>query len=159
MSVYERSVRVDAPLERVWDFHSKGSGLEALTPDWMNLVIEESRGPDGEPDPEILEAGAVIVSSVRPFGVGPRQNWTSEIVTREEGDDHAMFRDLMTDGPFRHWEHTHRFVADGDATLVHDRVEYQFPGGSLGKAIGPFAYVGFEPMFRFRHRKTRELLE
>jgi len=159
MSVYERSVRVDAPLERVWEFHSKGSGLEALTPGWMNLVIEGSRGPDGEPDPEILEAGAVIVSSVRPFGVGPRQNWTSEIVAREEFEDHGMFRDVMTDGPFARWEHTHRFVAEGDATVVHDRVDYQLPGGPLGKAIGPLAYVGFEPMFRYRHKTTRELLE
>ncbi|QGA83486.1 SRPBCC family protein [Halomicrobium sp. LC1Hm] len=159
MSVYERSVRVDAPLADVWEFHSTGDGLEALTPDWMNLVIEESRGPDGEPDPDVLTEGSVIVSSVRPLGVGPRQTWTSEIVAREESDEHAMFRDHMTEGPFAHWLHTHRFVAEGDATLVHDRIEYQFPGGPLGKAIGPFAYVGFEPMFRYRHRTTRQLLE
>jgi len=159
MSVYERSVRVDAGLERVWEFHSNGDGLEALTPDWMNLVIEESRGPDGGADPEVLEQGSVIVSSVRPFGVGPRQTWTSEIVAREEGEDHAMFRDVMTEGPFAHWEHTHRFIAEGESTLIHDRVEYQFPGGPLGKAIGPFAWVGFEPMFRHRHKTTKRLLE
>ena len=159
MSVYERSVRVDASLDRVWDFHSTGDGLEALTPGWMNLVVEEARGPDGERDPAVLEAGSVLVASVRPFGVGPRQTWTSKIVAREEHDDHALFRDVMADGPFAHWDHTHRFLAEDDATLIHDRVEYQFPGGPLGKVISPFAYVGFEPMFRYRHRETKELLK
>jgi len=68
MPVYERSTHVDAPFDDVWAFHSRGSGLEALTPDWLHLRIEESTGPDGQPDPDVLEEGATIVSSVRPFG-------------------------------------------------------------------------------------------
>jgi len=160
MSVFEREVRVAAPLEEVWEFHSTADGLVALTPDWMHLRVEETRGPDGEPDPEVLDTGAVIVSSVQPLGVGPRQQWVSEIVAREERDDEATFRDVMREGPFPAWEHTHRFHAVGEgATVVHDRVEYELPGGPLGRAIGPLGFVGMEPMFRFRHGKTRELLE
>lgn len=160
MDTYERQVRVDAPLSAVWDFHATGDGLVALTPDWMNIRIEEQRGPDGEPDPDELTAGSVVVSSIRPFGVGPRQRWVSDIVERREGDDEAMFRDEMREGPFPHWVHTHTFRADGDdATIVHDHVEYELPGGPLGRAVGPLGLLGFEPMFRYRHRKTRELLE
>ncbi|WP_276271366.1 SRPBCC family protein [Haloarcula litorea] len=159
MDTYERRVRVAAPLSEVWAFHASGDGLVALTPDWMHLRIEESRGPDGEPDPEVLEDGSTVVSSIRPFGVGPRQRWVSEIVAREEGDGEAMFRDVMREGPFPHWEHTHRFYADGDETVVEDHVEYELPGGPLGRAVGPLGVVGFEPMFRHRHRTTRELLE
>ena len=40
--------------------------------------------PDGEPDPEVLEAGSRIKLSMRPFGVGPRQEWTSVITERTE---------------------------------------------------------------------------
>lgn len=159
MATYSRLTRVSAPLSDVWDFHSRVSGLEALTPDWMHLRIESVTGPDGGPDPEILETGSEIEMSMRPFGVGPRQRWTSVILSRESGDERAEFRDEMRDGPFARWVHTHRFVADGAETIVEDEVEYELPGGPLGRSASPLAVVGFEPMFRARHRKTKELLE
>lgn len=159
MAVYERETVVEAPFEDVWEFHSKASGLVALTPEWMNLRVERVTGPGGDPDPEILEAGSKLVSSVQPFGVGPRQRWISYIATRREDDGEALFRDEMTRGPFPHWVHTHRFEAVPGGTRVGDRVEYRLPGGPLGRAVGPLGWVGFEPMFRYRHRRTRELLE
>lgn len=159
MPIYERSTRVEAPLDDVWDFHSRGSGLEALTPNFLNLRIESMEGPDGEPNPDILAEGATIDSSVRPFGAGPRQRWTSLIVERRAEDNHALFRDEMVDGPFASWLHTHRFSADGEGTMVHDHVEYELLDGPLGQVLNPFAVVGFEPMFRYRHWRTKELLE
>jgi len=160
MPVFEREVRVSAPLSDVWAFHATAEGLVALTPDWMHLRVEETRSPDGEPDPEELLPGSVVVSSIQPFGVGPRQQWISEIVARESGETEAMFRDVMTEGPFPEWEHTHQFRAAGElATVVHDRVEYRLPGGPLGRLAEPFGFVGMEPMFRFRHKQTKELLE
>jgi ligand-binding SRPBCC domain-containing protein len=159
MPVYQRETRVRAPFDEVWAFHSRVAGLEALTPGFMNLRIEEVVGPDGEPDPEVLEAGSAITMSMRPFGVGPRQRWVSRITERESGDGSGTFRDVMEGGPFRTWVHTHRFFADGDETVVADRVKYRLPLGPLGDAVGPLAVVGFEPMFRGRHRETRRLLE
>jgi ligand-binding SRPBCC domain-containing protein len=158
MPTYRRSTRVAAPIEEVWDFHSRIAGLEALTPGWMGLSVEAVRGPDGGPDPEILEVGSRIRMSMRPLGAGPPQQWTSRIVAREEHDGSAMFRDDMVDGPFTEWVHTHRFFADGDETILEDTVEYELPFGPVGRALGPFARVGFEPMFRYRHRQTRRLL-
>ncbi|WP_311174080.1 SRPBCC family protein [Halobellus ordinarius] len=159
MATYSRLTRVAAPLSDVWEFHSKISGLEALTPDWMNLRVESVTGPDGEADPEILESGSEIRMSMRPFGVGPRQHWTSVILDREADDERAVFRDEMRGGPFEQWVHIHRFIADGDETIIDDNVEYELPGGGVGRRVSPLAVVGFEPMFRARHRKTKELLE
>lgn len=159
MATYKRSVHVEAPLSDVWEFHSTGDGLVALTPDWMHLQIEESTGPDGEADPDVLDAGSTIVSTVRPFGVGPRQRWVSDIVDRERQDGYAMFRDEMAEGPFPHWVHTHSFYEGDGATVVRDFVEYELPGGIAGRAASPLAWVGFEPMFRYRHRKTKQILE
>ncbi|WP_336025434.1 SRPBCC family protein [Halobellus salinisoli] len=159
MATYSRLSRVSAPLDDVWEFHSRVSGLEALTPGWMNLRVESVTGRDGDPDPEVLETGSEIRLSMRPFGVGPRQRWTSVIVDHEEGDDRAAFRDEMRGGPFATWVHTHTFVADGEETIIEDVVEYELPGGEVGGAVSPLAVVGFEPMFRARHRKTKELLE
>ena len=159
MPTYTRRTRVDAPLATVWAFHSGVEGLEALTPGFMNLEVGEVRGPDGEPDPEVLMQGSEIEMSLLPFGVGPRQRWTSVITGREEGDGVAWFRDEMRGGPFPRWKHTHRFRADGEGTVIEDRVVYQLPLGPLGRALGPLGVVGFEPMFRDRHRRTKEILE
>jgi ligand-binding SRPBCC domain-containing protein len=159
MATYQRETRVEAPLEEVWEFHSTIAGLEKLTPAFMHLTVHEVVGPDGQSDPEILDAGSRIEMSLRPFGVGPRRRWTSVITERAEWDGAAMFHDVMEEGPFPTWEHTHRFFADGEATIVSDRVEYELPGGPLGRAVTPLGWVGFEPMFRGRHRKTKQLLE
>lgn len=159
MHTYERTVRVDAPFEEVWRFHSTTAGLEALTPKWMRLGIESVTGPDGESDPDELDTGATVDASVQPFGIGPRQQWTSEIVARDRSAGSGYFRDTMRDGPFREWEHTHLFYADDGQTVVRDHVEYELPLGPLDNLVGPLAVVGFEPMFRFRHRRTKDLLE
>ncbi|MEF8775185.1 MAG: SRPBCC family protein [Haloarculaceae archaeon] len=159
MRTYERSVRVAAPLSTVWEFHSRIEGLESLTPSPLHLRVESVRGPAGEPDPDVLAVGTEIRMSMQPAGVGPRLGWTSHIRARDRGDGSAYFVDDMEDGPFRAWEHTHLFYADGDETVVRDRLRYQLPFGCLGRAAGPLGALGFEPMFRYRHRRTRELLE
>lgn len=159
MAVYERRTRVRAPLENVWSFHSTVAGLEALTPDWLGLRVESVIGPDGEPDPDVLETGARVSLSIQPFGAGPRHRWTSVIREREQTAGAAYFRDEMVSGPFERWVHTHAFYADGPETIVRDHVSYELPFGPLGRAAAPFSSVGFEPMFRERHRRTKALLE
>ena len=155
MRSYERQTRVDASLDDVWAFHSRIDGLETLTPDFFDLRVESVVGPDGG-TPDVLVEGTRVEMSVRPFGVGPRQSWTSVIVDREKRDGSAEFRDEMLGGPFRDWVHTHRFVDRGDGTAVEDHVEYRLPRGI--DRLGGLAVVGFEPMFRYRHRRTRQLL-
>lgn len=159
MANYERSARVQAPLEAVWDFHSTVRGLEALTPEWMNLRVEGVRGPNGDHDPAVLETGSVLELSVRPFGIGPRQHWISEITARVRTGDTAYFRDSMTDGPFECWEHTHLFAADGEETILTDAIRFELPFGRVGHRLGRLGFLGFEPMFLYRHRRTKALLE
>jgi ligand-binding SRPBCC domain-containing protein len=160
MPVYQRETTIDAPLEEVWEFHVAGEGLEAVTPGFMNLRVEEIRGSDGEPGQMRLSEGAEVDVSTQPFGVGSRQTWTTRIEAFEENDDQAMFRDEMHGGPFREWVHTHSFASVfDDQTLMRDRIEYRFPKPPLGDVVGFFAVVGFEPMFRYRHWKTRQILE
>ena len=156
MVEFERRTRVEAPFETVWNFHAGIDGLVALTPDVLDLRVEGVRGPDGEPDPEVLAVGAEVDLSLRPLGAGPRVRWTSRITEREETDEAAHFRDVMVDGPFRRWDHTHRFRALDGATLVIDHVEYVPP---LTPFTVPFSQTGLRMMFRERHRRLRRLLE
>ncbi|ERG94725.1 SRPBCC family protein [Haloquadratum walsbyi] len=159
MATYSRQIRINAPLESVWDFHSQISGLEALTPSWMNLDIESVTGPDGSANPDVLLEGSTIEMAMQPLGITPRQQWTSAITAREAGDGTAMFRDEMRGGPFSTWVHTHRFFADGMETILRDNVQYEFPGGALGNILSKFGVIGFEPMFRGRHQTTKQQLE
>ncbi|ELY88197.1 cyclase/dehydrase [Natrialba hulunbeirensis JCM 10989] len=163
MATYERRTTVQAPLESVWKFHSTVAGLEALTPDWLGLRVEAVIGSDGErrkdPHSVILEAGTEIALSLQPFGHGPRQHWTSRIIERTRGDDIARFRDTMVDGPVEHWEHSHTFAGNDEETTIIDRVDYRLPFGPLGTLATPVSVVGFEGMFRQRHRETRRVLE
>lgn len=159
MPRYERETRVDAPLDEVWAFHSNVAGLRALTPGWLCLRVESATGPDGESDPAVLEAGSTVRLSVRPFDVGPRHYWTARIRERERRPGAARFRDEMIEGPFDRWVHTHAFFADGESTLVRDRVVYDPPLGPLGDVAVPFTTLGLEGAFRARHEKTAAVLE
>jgi ligand-binding SRPBCC domain-containing protein len=159
MATFTHASRVAAPFEEVWAFHSTGDGLVELTPGFVNPRVEATRGPDGEPDPDELVQGAEIDVSMQPVGFGPRQRWTSRIVEREHGDGEGYFVDEMIDGPFAEWRHTHRFVADGDGTTMHDQVEWALPGGAAGRLAAHLGVVGLEPAFRYRHWRARKVLE
>lgn len=151
--------RVDASLQDVWEFHSTTDGLVELTPGWMNMTVEGTRGPDGTPDPEVLEEGSSVDVSLRPLGVFPRVTWRSVILERESKEGSAYFTDEMEDGPFSRWRHTHEFEEDGDGTVARDTVEYELPLWMLGRAGSPAFRLNARLMFRYRHRRTRELLE
>jgi ligand-binding SRPBCC domain-containing protein len=156
MGTFERDLRVGASLADTWAFHSTIDGLRSLTPDWLHLRIDEIERPEGDTETHVLTAGTRIHASVKPFGVGPRQTWVSRITEREERDETAYFVDVMEDGPFPEWEHTHLFYADGDETLVRDSVEYTTPVGGIGDGV---AGLLLDPMFRFRHKRTRDILD
>jgi ligand-binding SRPBCC domain-containing protein len=171
MARFRRSTWIDAPLETVWESHSHISGLLAVTPSWLDLRVEELRDDSGEPvetDAELL-TGYEIDLSLKPLGVGPRQHWTSRIVTRERisreesadtaGMDTAMFRDRMVRGPMAHWEHTHRFEAVDGGTRMIDDIEYRLPPGRLGAAVSDVAKLGLAPAFWYRHRTSRRQYE
>lgn len=158
MPVFERSTLVHAPLDEVWRFHASTDGLVAVTPGWLGLQVESVVGPDGEPDPAVLEPGSEVRLSMRPFGIGQSRSWTSRITHRERSDGAAELRDELLDGPFRRWHHTHRFAAVDSGTRLTDRVEYQLPRGPAER-LAVLARPTLALTFALRHRATRRRLE
>jgi ligand-binding SRPBCC domain-containing protein len=71
------------------------------------------------------------------FGVPIRM--TSRITRMSPPDS---FVDEQVRGPFRSFRHEHRFVADGDGTIMIDHVVLRVPLGVLGRAaelvVGPY---------------------
>jgi ligand-binding SRPBCC domain-containing protein len=71
------------------------------------------------------------------FGVPIRM--TSRITRMSPPDS---FTDEQVRGPFRVFRHEHRFIADGEGTLMVDQVILQAPLGILGRiaelVVGPY---------------------
>jgi ligand-binding SRPBCC domain-containing protein len=61
-------------------------------------------------------------------------------------------------GPYRVWEHTHRFRDDGGATTIEDVVRYGLPFGPVGEVFHPLVRLQLERIFRFRRSAVRSYL-
>jgi hypothetical protein len=145
---YELRTRtlVDAPIEETFAFFSEAANLGLITPAAMKFSIE------GEVPP--MAQGATIDYRVR---IGPLPiQWRTRITTWEPG---RRFVDLQEAGPYRLWWHEHTFQAEGQRTVMEDRVYYAPPLGILGRLanrlfIGPtlkkiFQYRGDVIRLRF----------
>ncbi len=143
--VFERSVRVPVPVERLWDWHAGPGAFERLAPPWQRMVPVRL--------PERLAAGAVAEFLL---AAGPaRVRWRARLGPVEPP---YRFVDTQETGPFAAWRHEHRMRAEGEAAAtLTDRVEFRLPGG-LGKipAARRRALRELERLFRFRHARMAE---
>jgi len=134
---------LDASPEAVFDWHARPGAFERLVPPWAPVRLERVDGI-GEGDRAVLRLGPGP----------PALRWVAEHHDVIEG---RQFCDRQVQGPFAHWDHTHRFepIEEGGCRLV-DRIEYALPAGGLGAAA---ASVLVEPelrrQFAYRHRVTR----
>jgi hypothetical protein len=140
--------RISAPAEAVFCWHEEPGALDRLTPPWEPVHIEQR--PPGIRDGD---RGVLLV------GFGPfKIRWTLEHRDYREG---RQFRDVQISGPFRSWEHTHLFIADGPtSSILEDRIEYVLPMGFLGAVFGNwFVQRKLKRLFEFRHRVTKQAVQ
>lgn len=137
---YELRTRtvVDAPLEETFAFFSKAANLGLITPAAMKFSIQGQEPP--------MAKGATIDYHVR---VGPLPvRWRTRITRWEPG---RSFVDLQESGPYRLWWHEHTFEADGERTVMEDRVYYTPPFGLLGRlANRVFIRSTLRKIFQYR---------
>ena len=161
------------PVELVFAFFANPENLPRLMPRWQQTRIEEAafappppRPPSASPlQPKGIAAGAGtrMTISFRPFPYSPlRIPWEAEI-TEFTWNDH--FCDHQLRGPFAYWRHCHtvrpktRTGESGAGTLLRDEVEYELPLGKLGELANALVVPAqFRYIFRYRHKRTRELL-
>jgi uncharacterized protein (TIGR01777 family) len=134
---------LDFPAATVFDWHTRPGAFERLVPPWQQVRVIERSGSF---------ADARVVFTV---GVGPlRTRWTAQHAGYVPGRE---FRDAQVEGPFARWEHTHRFLPDGEAaSVLEDDVEWALPAAPLGPLVGDRAVQRLlARTFRFRHERTR----
>lgn len=111
-------------IEDAWNFFSSAKNLAVITPPELDFKILSALD-----DKEIYE-GMLIDYKVKPlFGIPVR--WQTEIFKVNKP---AQFTDRQLRGPYKIWEHTHRFFEKENGVLMEDEVNYQLPFGIIGEA-------------------------
>lgn len=142
----EAEVVVPAPIEQVFGFFSEAQNLQRLTPESLNFEILT-------PQPIDIHPGALIDYRLKLMGVSFL--WQTEITVWEPG---VRFVDVQRKGPYRLWEHEHRFTAQGGSTLMQDRLRYAVPGGPLEALVWRwFVRRRVEGIFEFRSQAIQEV--
>ena len=143
--VFERSVEVPCPVERLYRWHEEPQAFQRLMPpgEPVRVLRHDGEIRDG--------ARAVLLVGVWPL----RFRWELEHRNYEAG---RRFCDVQLSGPFAAYRHDHLFEATGDhASRLTDRITYRLPGGALGRVLGGWiTRLKFSRLFAYRHRVTRE---
>ena len=134
----ETCLLLDSPQEKVFPFFADAWNLEVLTPPELRFEILTPR-------PLEMCEGARIEYRLRLFGVPFR--WRTRIAAWEAP---VRFVDVQESGPYRLWEHTHRFRAEGDRTRVEDRVRYALPLRPVGELAHQVVRRQLDRIFAYR---------
>ena len=109
--------------DEVFAFFADAFQLERITPPFLNFKVLTPR-------PIEIQEGTLIDYSLRLRLLPIR--WRTEISIWEPP---YRFVDQQLRGPYKKWYHEHTFETVEGGTLVHDKVHYIVPGGSLIHAL------------------------
>jgi ligand-binding SRPBCC domain-containing protein len=138
---------IPQPMPDVFAFFADARNLEAITPPWLGFQILS-------PAPISMAPGTLIEYRLRWHWLPMR--WVTEI---HSWDPPIGFVDVQLRGPYRLWEHSHRFQAVDGGTRMCDMVRYALPFGLVGRLAHAWVVkADLEEIFDYRARKVSELL-
>ena len=148
MPTFEHTETHPAPPARAFDLFRRSAERVRLTPPELHLQLMEG--------PVELQMGSRLTLRGRRWGV--TQRMVNEITAFEES---VLIVEEQHQGPFRSWKHTQRFAPASDGgVLITDVIEYEPPGGVLGR-MATVAVIDRElkRIFAYRRERLMELLK
>ena len=147
MLSFRYSSLINAPVNRVWEFHERPDILTLLTPPWQPVEVLRREGG--------LGVGAI--SEFR-LWLGPIPiDW---LARHTECEPYQYFVDEQTKGPMQSWVHRHQFQAENGQTRLTDSINYELLMGTpLETILGLWVNSRLEEMFRYRHQVTKKECE
>ena len=142
MTSFRRQLEVPVSRRALHDWHLREGAFERLGPPWETM--------------RHIHAEALANGSKRVFALRKGGLWVRWVARHQDVVDGERFTDIQEKGPFKRWEHTHRFEEAGPETShLVDQIEYALPAGALGRALGGGSVAReLERMFTYRHRVT-----
>ena len=140
MKEFRKQVQAPVSVEALFAWHERAGAFERLSPPWDRPRVLEHTGG--------IRDGAKVVLQVH---AGPvPTTWTLE---HRDYIANRQFRDVMRDGPFAAWEHTHGFASiDAQSSTLDDHIRYELPLGGLGDAVaGGYTERTLARVFAYRH--------
>jgi ligand-binding SRPBCC domain-containing protein len=146
MPRFETAEWYAAAVGRAFDLFRRPAERVRLAPPELHLQLVEG--------PEVLHLGARVVVRGRRWGVTQRMETEA---TAFEPD--ALIAEEQRRGPFGRWSHVQRFTAEGAGVRVADVIEYEPPGGVLGRLATAEAIAGeLTRIFAYRRGRLTERL-
>jgi len=147
----EREQWIPGDLDRVFGFFSDAGNLADITPPWMGFRVLT-------PTPVEMREGLRLDYRIR-LAILPLR-WRTQVT---EWKPPYGFVDVQERGPFKLWEHTHRFrpmkSEVGEGVLVTDVVRYGLPLGPIGRlAHGLAVRAMLASVFDYRRASIRNWL-
>lgn len=148
MNHYEKSVLINCPVEKVFEFHTDTNNLKKITPENIEVNILKIELP--------LQLNSEILLKIKQFGFISTE-WNIRLT---DFKPFSIITDTQIKGPFKNWIHSHCFEERDGKTLMTDRINYELPFGSIGRIADKlFAAKMIDKQFEFRHKKTKNILE
>jgi ligand-binding SRPBCC domain-containing protein len=137
---------LNAPIQKVYEFHCDTNNLPLITPPWIKVAIVKLDLP--------LSEGSHIILNISRFGF--TQQWEMEI---EAMHPNGAVIDRAIRSPFKSFRHVHGFEKLGEnQTRMKDTVEFSLPLAPLSNIALPFIRSDFARMFNYRHEATAKAL-
>jgi ligand-binding SRPBCC domain-containing protein len=146
MPGFEQETFLACPAAVVFDFLCRPANWVRLAPAELRLRLAEG--------PELLGLGARVTLQGRRWGVPHRT--VSEVTGFEPN---ALLVVEQKQGPFGRWVHTHRLEDSPAGTRLRDEIDYEPPGGLLGRLVTAASLAKeLEEVMAYRTGQLRSLL-
>lgn len=133
-------------VDEAWAFFADPRNLALLTPPEMRFDA-----PLGLP--AVVREGMVVRYRMTPL-LGVPVTWVAEFTHVE---DSRLFVDEQRSGPYRYWQHQHRFRKAPGGVEVADTIHYDVGFGALGEVINAcLVQPRLRAVFAFRRRALEE---